>query len=591
MRFLKEKMMIGTKFRASRKRIGKWAKNAASVAAKNVASIATKNAAKNVAAIVVGLLLGAGSCAGSRAVDVAGRRDVAVNCDIAVNCDAEESGDAEKKRQFALGFFRRYEVVDGMVRLGSGTVGRFAVRCWVPNMFESLQSDAVFEESRKDCIALAFEHGSKLKKIEENTFYRSNLTSVFIPASVQFIGKSCFCWCVHLCFVVFERAYLATNTTLPTLHAPQCSETTDGPKRGLHVSGPNASQPGAEAEIPVDPAAVSSVDDTLVDDTFVAEIPVDHDTSSVDDASVVADEPSLMIDECAFHSCGVQSIRLPNNIWLASGAFNYTGFMDLLVPCYVWCPIERWLGEVPLPFGKTLEELLGKPSKFGYRGLPSSCCSDNILEEILFASGCEIQVLGEQAFRNSYVVKIKIPDSVIVIGGFCFFRCRSLRRVVFGEESKLRVIGEHAFSGGSLKKIKIPNNVLLIANNCFANNFGLFSVIFGIDSQLENMSLSALRSCALSNIVIPRSVIEITGNCEPDDRIPSFTFEPNCKLNKISDFGGINIKNMKIPASVTILGKCCFLRNKALTSVIFEKGSRLQKICEGVFAESCLTSI
>lgn len=74
--------------------------------------------------------------------------------------------------------------------------------------------------------------------------------------------------------------------------------------------------------------------------------------------------------------------------------------------------------------------------------------------------------IGEEAFSESSIVSIAIPDSVETIGRYAFNNCRKLQSVILPEG--LKSIKYSTFGGCSaLTSIKIPSNVTSIGDNAF----------------------------------------------------------------------------------------------------------------------------
>jgi hypothetical protein len=54
------------------------------------------------------------------------------------------------------------------------------------------------------CPSLIFESGSRLSRIEKNTFSGTDLVEIILPASVEVLGEGCFAECRSLSWVTFE---------------------------------------------------------------------------------------------------------------------------------------------------------------------------------------------------------------------------------------------------------------------------------------------------------------------------------------------------------------------------------------------------
>ncbi len=74
----------------------------------------------------------------------------------------------------------------------------------------------------------------------------------------------------------------------------------------------------------------------------------------------------------------------------------------------------------------------------------------------------------DNAFKDSEVESVTIPDSILLIGKSAFFNCDNLTSVRFGTDSKLDRIKEYAFADcDSLAGIDLPQKVKFIERNAF----------------------------------------------------------------------------------------------------------------------------
>lgn len=103
--------------------------------------------------------------------------------------------------------------------------------------------------------------------------------------------------------------------------------------------------------------------------------------------------------------------------------------------------------------------------------LPRFCIDENILEEyrghdekVIIPDG--VLEIGNNAFTNSDITEVILPESVHTIGSFAFSECSRLRQISL--PMGLEEIKERAFSGcSSLKKIFIPSNAAKLGVSIF----------------------------------------------------------------------------------------------------------------------------
>jgi hypothetical protein len=63
-----------------------------------------------------------------------------------------------------------------------------------------------------------FESESRLSRIEKKAFSGSHLIEIVIPASVEFLGESCFSFCGSLSSVTFESGSRLVGIEREVLH-------------------------------------------------------------------------------------------------------------------------------------------------------------------------------------------------------------------------------------------------------------------------------------------------------------------------------------------------------------------------------------
>lgn len=99
-----------------------------------------------------------------------------------------------------------------------------------------------------------------------------------------------------------------------------------------------------------------------------------------------------------------------------------------------------------------------------------------------------ITVIGEDAFRdNQILTKIQIPKKITDIW-YNGFENSSLNSIEFEKGSKLKTIQDNAFKNTKIKSINIPDSVHTVQNNAFQNtaieNFYFPSNIFWIGNNV-----------------------------------------------------------------------------------------------------------
>ena len=79
-----------------------------------------------------------------------------------------------------------------------------------------------------------------------------------------------------------------------------------------------------------------------------------------------------------------------------------------------------------------------------------------VLSRVTFGESSSLKVIGDEAFSETSLSEISIPDRVESLGEKCLFGCPMLSRLTFGTLSSLQVIGARAFHETGLKEIRVP---------------------------------------------------------------------------------------------------------------------------------------
>ena len=125
--------------------------------------------------------------------------------------------------------------------------------------------------------------------------------------------------------------------------------------------------------------------------------------------------------------------------------------------------------------------------------------------------GNSITIIGGSAFSSCFsLASVVIPDSVTSIGGSAFSSCFSLASVVI-PDSVTSIDGEVFASCSSLVSVVIPDGVTSIGSFVFQSCSRLASVV--ISDSVTSIGTGAFVSChSLVSVVIPDSVTSIGGN-------------------------------------------------------------------------------
>jgi hypothetical protein len=318
------------------------------------------------------------------------------------------------------------------------------------------------------------------------------------------------------------------------------------------------------------------------------------------------------VDPCA-PPAGIVVSKGRAHFWAVSSLKSFEGAK---VDCWHerMCPLGLGVSVVVFERGSELQAI-GK-SAFYQTGLKSIVIPSSVvalggssfhecgfLESVIFEVGSRLERIERFAFDSSKLNSIVIPASVVVLGLASFQNCRLLDTVALENGSRLERIEEHAFGNSGLKSIVIPPRVASVGVSAFVHvypdsiSISPHNKNFRIhDWILEDFDGSAvyryLGTC--NSIVVPSSVRVLRAECFSwCESLEIVVFQSGSRLERIEKgaFKASGLKSIAIPSSVVVLGKQAFYRCGSLQSVIFETGSRLWWIGEEAFRWSGLTSI
>lgn len=193
-----------------------------------------------------------------------------------------------------------------------------------------------------------------------------------------------------------------------------------------------------------------------------------------------------------------------------------------------------------------------------------------------------IEIIGEEAFANSTVKIISIPNSTINIGYRAFCGCEKLSRVFLNEG--LKKINSYAFAGcSSLKSISLPSSVTTISQYAFNGCEKLTNII--IPEGAITIGNDVFKGCSsLKKIIIPSSVKKIGDGvisyCEKleciivNDKNKIYDSRNNCNaiIETATKTLVAGCKNTIIPEGVMTIKEYAFYGCKELQNIIIPNG-------------------
>jgi len=217
---------------------------------------------------------------------------------------------------------------------------------------------------------------------------------------------------------------------------------------------------------------------------------------------------------------------------------------------------------------------------------------DLVIPATLHSNGADWTVteIMDEAFRESTITSVVIPNTVTAIGNQAFYLCTSLSGTVVIPNS-VNTVGYTAFcrcdrmtevvlpakdvnygnacfqTTGLTGTLTLPEGIVTISNSMFENNDKLTDIV--IPNTVTTISQDAFSYCAkIQAIHIPSSVIVIYNNpfyssekieaVTVEEGNPIYYSENNCIIHQATNTLVIGCKNSVIPEGVMAIGAYAF---------------------------------
>lgn len=233
------------------------------------------------------------------------------------------------------------------------------------------------------------------------------------------------------------------------------------------------------------------------------------------------------------------------------------------------------------------------------------------LQKVVFDDDSQLEIIGESSFSNTPIKSIFIPKHVKTIDDGAFNECFELGEVLLSEDSELKTIGKFSFSNTNIKKLTIPKNVEKIKETPF-ECVQIESISFEEPSKIRSIESNTFCGTNIKSLKLPSSIVSLSdGWCRSAPRLNEVAFTTTNDHFKILDnkiilgksqpnndqvfdvliFAMRDVKEVKIPSYVKVIGSFAFSHCRMLESVTFEENSQLEKISEESFSKSTIESI
>ncbi len=155
-------------------------------------------------------------------------------------------------------------------------------------------------------------------------------------------------------------------------------------------------------------------------------------------------------------------------------------------------------------YGAALTEITIPASVVSIDYYAFATCED--LETVIFAGGTQLKGIYEGAFLNcSSLSNITVPDSIVEISDFAFYGCRSLKVLPLGENSAMKGVYDYAFAYTGLEgELVLPDTLIDIGNYAFAGLKALSIQVSDAQRYELVIGLGAFAECnELMEITLP----------------------------------------------------------------------------------------
>ncbi len=222
-----------------------------------------------------------------------------------------------------------------------------------------------------------------------------------------------------------------------------------------------------------------------------------------------------IIPVCAFFKCyGLQKITIPASV-TSIGISAFSGCNNLATVTFTDGSLLQTIDCYAFYQCSSLQEIT-IPEKVSFIG-------DNAFEgctnlAIVTWNATDCTSVGKYVSSNNYTIfrsctnltTVNVGANVTSIPAYAFHGCDGLQTVTFEGNCQLQSIGNYAFRYSGLTSITIPSTVTSIGDNAFYYCTNLQTVTFESDSQLQSIGGRAFCGCSnLTEIIIPSTVTSI----------------------------------------------------------------------------------